>query len=262
MLRPAYRAYLWANQRNSVVANVDGITYDFDLREYIDSAMYYDGCFEPVTTAAINKLCRQGMTVIDIGANIGCHTLRFAKLAGPSGKVIAFEPMSWANAKLMRNLELNTFENVVVEKVALSDRKDSRTGYFRSSWVTGTTSNPVSVEKQLISFTTLDSYLTDHKVERVDFIKLDVDGHEFKTLRGAAGTLAAHHPLIIMELQPDLLERNGDDPAAMINFLSELDYLFYEEATLQPFDDIQATVRAIPSGASINVILSARGLQP
>lgn len=198
------------------------------------------------------------MTVFDVGANIGCHALRFAKIVGAEGKVVAFEPMAWANAKLRRNLQLNDYQNVVLEKVALSDKTDTSPAYFRTSWLTGTTSNPDSLTREATSFTTLDHYVESRKIENMDMIKIDVDGHGFKVIRGAVQTLRRYHPIILIELGPALLGNNGDSALYMVQFLSDLDYKFYDESTLSLYDDTRAMVDSIPTGATINVILSAR----
>lgn len=81
-LNKLYKIYKLHNRNKIVIAEIDGIKYHLDMNELIDSSIYYEGCFEPMTTSAINKYVREGMTVLDIGANIGCHTLRFAKLVG------------------------------------------------------------------------------------------------------------------------------------------------------------------------------------
>lgn len=109
LLARGHVAYHRATKGRYVIATIDRINYDLDLHEYIDSALYFRGCFEPTTTAAIKRLCRPGMTILDIGANVGAHTLRFAKLVGERGRVVAFEPMPWPRARLQRNLELNDF---------------------------------------------------------------------------------------------------------------------------------------------------------
>lgn len=105
------------SKKQIVFTTINGIKYELDLNQAIDSSIYYCGCWEPETTAIIEKYVGQGMTVFDIGANIGAHSLTFAKLVGQSGKVIAFEPMSWAFQKLKHHIiELNNFNNVVLEK--------------------------------------------------------------------------------------------------------------------------------------------------
>src|SRR5688572_20988587 len=70
----------------------DGIRWQLDLREGIDFSIYLLGSFEPATVRAYRRIVKPGQTVLDIGANIGAHTLPLARLVGPGGRVIAFEP--------------------------------------------------------------------------------------------------------------------------------------------------------------------------
>src|SRR2546423_1295891 len=84
-----------------------GVKWTLDLNEGIDFSIWLLGGFEPQTLRQYEKLVKPGSTVIDIGANVGAHTLPFARLVGKSGRVVAFEPTKWAIGKLKRNLELN-----------------------------------------------------------------------------------------------------------------------------------------------------------
>ena len=191
-LLKALECYRMLNRNKTVLATVDGINYELDLNETIDAAIYYEGCFEPYTTEAIRKLCKPGTTVLDVGANAGCHTLRFAQLVGPRGRVVAFEPMSPAFARLKKNVELNVFDNIVLEKMALSNR--SRKGQkmvMACSWplygVDEVHRHPLTrgrVVTDIVDFVTLDEYVQARDVARIDLIKLDVEGHEFKVLQG------------------------------------------------------------------------------
>src|ERR1051325_73446 len=91
----------------SVIAEIEGIHYELVLGEVIDRSIFCEGSFERDTSAALLDKALPGMTVLDIGANIGWHTCRLAKRVRP-GKVIAFEPMSWARRKLLRNLDIGS----------------------------------------------------------------------------------------------------------------------------------------------------------
>src|SRR5437764_1610317 len=84
-----------------------GIRYELELSQGIDFAIYLGGMFERNTAAALARLTEPSSLVLDIGANIGAHTLRLAKLVGPRGRVLAFEPTDFAFHKLRRNLDLN-----------------------------------------------------------------------------------------------------------------------------------------------------------
>ncbi len=102
------------------------LRWRLDLNEGIDFSIYLLGSFEPSTVRAYRRLVGYGSTVLDIGANIGSHTLQFARLVAPGGRVHAFEPTDFAFAKLMRNLEINPeiADRVVANKLMLVDRTD------------------------------------------------------------------------------------------------------------------------------------------
>src|SRR6202165_5901393 len=70
----------------------DGVTYELDLSQGIDFAIYLGGMFERSTAVALAKLTEPSSLVLDIGANIGAHTLHLASLVGLNGRVMAFEP--------------------------------------------------------------------------------------------------------------------------------------------------------------------------
>lgn len=264
-----YTAYRSLFKSGTVIETVDGIAYALDLNQLIDSMIHYSGCFEPATTRAIERLCQPGMTVLDIGANIGCHTLRMARRVGPQGKVIAFEPMSWAHTRLQHNLSLNAFLNVTVEKIALSDEnRPEQEVTFPCSWplsgVPKDALHPITqgqIMKDTVDMATLDSYLAGRYIPKVDFIKLDVDGYEAKVLRGARKTLETHHPAMILELGHTLLELAGDHAKNLTGFLSDLGYHFYAEEDFSPVPDVLKVLDRLSANRTVNVIASARALE-
>ncbi len=253
-LRGIYGAYRVNNPNRFVSAEIDGIKYNLDLNEEIDNSIYYQGCFEPMTVNLIRRYVKTGMTIIDIGANVGCHTLQFAKLVGHKGRVIAFEPTSYARKKLEQNIKLNKFTNIRVEKIALSNkaRKKQRV-HFQSSY-------PLDGVRQygedIVDFLTLDEYVIKNKVNLVDFIKMDVDGHEYKIILGGLRTIRQHKPIIIMELGIDTLKKAGDDINDLINTLSDIGYGFYSDKNLSEFKDKKSLIEAIPriKDGTINVL--------
>ena len=153
---------------------------------------------------------------------MGCHALLMAQLAGETGRVIAFEPMSAAYARLQRNIGLNHFSNIVAEQVGLSDSASQAEIAFAASWRLDLKPGKVSVEK--VSFETLDGYAAAHPelFHRLDCIKLDVDGFEDLVLRGAEDTLQRHHPAILMEI--------GRDSLGAVRYLQAQNYSFFTEA--------------------------------
>lgn len=225
-----YRKYLSKYYRSipnkTIVATRDGLIYQLDLAESIDRNIYVYGYYETETKKFIEKFVKPGMVVLDIGANIGAHTLKLAKIVGPHGLVIAFEPMSYSLGKLKTNLELNAFENVQIEKLALSDRKDQVQTFFNNSWrIFAGKNEQVAKSEEIIEFIKLDEYVETKKIERIDFIKLDVDGYELKVLKGAKNSLIKFKPFICIELCKWTLNEYNERLDDLMDFIISLGYL-------------------------------------
>jgi len=107
----AYRAIAMSRgllgKGKQVVVRRGGVRWCLDLDEGIDFSIYLLGAFEKSTASTLRALVKPGDAVLDIGANVGAHTLGLAKSVSPTGKVFAFEPADFAFQKLLRNLALN-----------------------------------------------------------------------------------------------------------------------------------------------------------
>ncbi len=146
------------------------------------------GMFEPETVRAFAALLAPGMTVLDVGANVGLFTLVAAHGSGPPAGSHAFEPTPELAAHILRNLELNGLENVTVNEIAVSDVAGRATLHLVEPDDPGENSivNPVPGCRTLeVPTVTLDGYIAEHAVGRVDVIKIDIEGAEMPALRGA-----------------------------------------------------------------------------
>lgn len=175
-----------------LTAECGGLHFELDLRDDVQRGIYF-GCYEPRDLSLVASLVRSGGTCVDVGANVGFYTLHFAKRVGPRGRVFAFEPDPRNALLLRRNLELNRFDSFVeVADAAVSD-KDGRATLHRSDeahsgWgsLAAHAGETSSVEVPTI---TLDSFLDARGIDRVDFLKADVEGSEIELLRGAERSL-------------------------------------------------------------------------
>ena len=241
-----YRIFCAMVRNRTVHASIEGINYKLDLGEVIDVGIYLNR-YEPDVTAATERLCRPGFTVLDIGANIGSHTLRLARIAGESGKVYAFEPTDYAYQKLIHNISLNPFKNIIPIQIALSDKNLLQQHiHFRSSWPTkgGT---PVQKES-VVDFIKLDDWCKSEKLERVDLIKLDVDGNEYSVIMGAESLLNRQHPLIIMEVWgPNFSDQSQNPFVALIR----MGYKFYHIETGEEYVSIDDLRSKVSSGGKL-----------
>ena len=131
------------------------------------------------------KHIKKGQIVVDIGANIGYYTLIFAQLVGNSGKVFAFEPDPKNFEYLQKNIKLNEFNNIFLEKKAVSNNL-TKTKLFKDPQNLGGHSliDPGKGNESIeVETTTLDNYFKDFN-QKIDFIKIDVEGAEDKVIQG------------------------------------------------------------------------------
>ena len=253
MGRKVYRATPWRVARKAylklflkvvrgrrTVATVEGLTYDFDLSEMIDVGVYLRE-YERDIVRAIEHVCRPGWVVFDIGANIGAHTLRCARVIGPTGKVFAFEPTDYAYRKLVCNISLNPFENVHAVRLALSERNADRgTIRVRSSWPSD---GRRVVETSVVDFRRLDDWCLERAVDRVNLIKLDVDGTEFEILAGARDVLRRSRPVVLMEVGAWHFKVPSRNPLMMLH---ELGYRLWDTRSLREYESPDAIATLLP----------------
>ncbi len=196
--------------------------------EIIYPALVAYGTHDPEEYDLIMSLVRPGMTVLDIGANIGIYTVLCARLVGPEGRVYAFEPEPGTYALLSTNLEANHVSNTVAVAAALSDREGTATLY-RDRWNAGghtlledniTTQSQGSVQ---IETHTMDGYFGGKDVV-ADFIKMDAQGFEGHVVRGGKEFLQRGTPTLLMEFWPEGLCNAGTDPERLLRELSDLGY--------------------------------------
>lgn len=241
-----------------------GINWTLDLREGIDFSIYLLGAFEPDTSKVFERMVRPDMTVLDIGANIGAHTLHLARLVGPAGRVVAFEPTAWAYDKLKINLSGNPeiAQSVLVQQAMLIANADQALPEsIPSSWPlrAGEAVHPKLRGRDMSTSgadaVTADSRLHELGIDTVDFIKLDVDGYETDVLCGMKATLQKARPIILMELSPYVLEEHGHSVRGLMDALDCAKYRFFGLDGESPLPwDAEALRSLVPDGASINVI--------
>jgi FkbM family methyltransferase len=242
----------------------DGVTYDLDLSQGIDFAVYLGGIYERSTARALTKLVTPSSLVLDIGANIGAHTLRLAKLVGPHGHVFAFEPTDFAFRKLQRNLSLNPDLAFGVKPfhcfLAGKGEADVPDAIY-SSWplVGGAELHAKhlgrAMQTEAAQARSLDSVLAEYAQSSVKLVKLDVDGYECQVLAGATQMLREDRPIFVMELAPYVLEERGSSLAELLSFFVPNGYALYAEETEKRLpsnaDELQGL---IADGESMNVI--------
>jgi FkbM family methyltransferase len=210
-----------------------GAVMMLDITEHVQRWIYYFGVYERETVELFLRLVKPGMTVVDIGANVGQYTLLANSVVGASGSVHAFEANSRNATKLRANLAQNDSSRVEVNAVALSDTVGTVTLYSANNDNAGEHSLfqfDSTMQGEEITAITLDHYVASAAFgssRRVDVIKIDVQGAEAMVLRGAETTLRTHQPLIICEFEERWLQGMGSSTVELKAWLRSLGYVPY-----------------------------------
>jgi FkbM family methyltransferase len=166
------------------------------------------GVYEPHVTAMLSELLAPGMTFVDIGANIGYFSILAAQKVGEGGKVISFEPGQRNGAMLAASVRLNNLDNVEIYPFAVSD-VDETVVYTSLVGSNGIITRGVDLaalqpqdlaHRTLVRAVHLDGVLRD--AARLDVVKIDIEGAEYRALSGAQALLARHRPWIVSEFSP------------------------------------------------------------
>jgi len=221
-------------------------------RSFKEYGQFSQGEFELFT-----HFISPGAIVLDIGANIGAHTVPLAQLVGSSGVVVAFEPQPTLHKILCANLVLNSIPNVVTYAMALGNVEGECLfpvlDYSQPNNFGGISMDMVE-EGELVPLGKLD----DFQLERVDFIKVDVEGFESKVLEGAAETIERCRPIMYIE------NDRADKSAELIQRLFDMGYrLWWHTPPLFSPDNFKGNaVNVFPGIVSINMLAIHRDMRP
>jgi len=243
-----------------IICSIEGYVWRLNPTQFIDQRLLEDGTFEPISIAWLDKLVKRGMTVVDVGANFGYYTVRLSRLVGPTGQVHAFEPSARYRDRLLDHLRRNRCENVLVCDSALSNAEGELTLYgdeISAAIDWADYAKPPTIT-ETIRTTTLDEYVNDVGLTQLDFIKVDIDGHEPRFVSGAANTLRRFQPIILMEFAQLNLMAAGSDVEHLSKQLSDLGYSFYSEQTGELYSSHANFLRdAMNCSHSVNVFCFA-----
>lgn len=219
------------------VSDFDGdFRMRLDLAEHMQRRIFWIGYYSREVVGLLDKLIQPGMVIFDIGANIGEITLVAAKRTTSTGRVVAFEPVSSIADRLEENVRENSLTWVSTLRLGLSNRLGKANIYSSCNQWKSTEphrglgslypGNYNSPPLQTIQLTTLDQYIYSNPVERLDIIKIDIEGAELPCLEGAKNTLQFFKPMLIIEVQADTSNAAGYEQSDILGFLQKLGYRF------------------------------------
>lgn len=182
--------------------------YRMQLKLHSEKSMV-TGYYGPVLDPTLKHIIKEGCVVYDIGAHIGYYSLWFARRAGPTGAVVAFEPDPRTFEQLKTNININKVGNVKIVNAAVSDKSGSvslRQGpiTFDSYVIDGS----VKADDITVPSVSLDDFIMRDGNVEPDVLKVDVEGHEVEVLTGAETVLARHRPIVHCELHGKIRARS------------------------------------------------------
>tara|TARA_B100000579_G_C22746652_1_gene811905 strand:- start:36 stop:857 length:822 start_codon:yes stop_codon:yes gene_type:complete len=242
------------------ICNRGGIKWLLDLSEGIDLSIFLFGTSENKiqNLKKIFKLNKK-ILILDIGANIGSVSLPLAKMFYKS-KVFAIEPTNFAFKKLLKNLNLNKElkKRISIDQLFLS--KFNKPKKVWSSWNLDNYKKQHKIHMGSLnnikkkSYMSLDNFVKFKKIKKIDFIKLDVDGHELDILKSGKKFFKKNKPIIFIEIAPYLYPEFGYKCSELISYIKKLNYCFYNQ-DLRKIKNMQNYVNEITFGGSENFFL-------
>jgi FkbM family methyltransferase len=234
----------------TVMRDERGLAFELVTIDEVNEFRRHGGHFERRELDFLRRYACPGMTAFDVGANIGVFATLLARLVAPGGGVHAFEPFAASRKRLLRTLELNHMDEVVVNDVAVADTvgsallADYGPGY--ESWSTLAPRTVALEHGQLqparqteVATTTLDHYCAAAGIERIDVLKVDVEGAEMRVLQGAEELLERGAiDLVLMEVADTTLGPAGSSALEVVERLEAArlrPHVIAEDGSLTPF---------------------------
>ncbi len=212
------------------------IAWHFDTRlrvilsNDVSQQLFIAGCLEPNEMAFMDRFLKPGMQVMDIGANEGCYSVLCGAKVGEKGKVWAFEPSPREFAVLKANADQNPNLNISCFPVAIGNKNGTEKlriaeGIHAGQNTLGEFSYSITeLNFAIVSIRRLDDLVFEAKTDRIDLIKIDVEGAEGLVLEGARRTLETFRPIVLLEVLEKGLAALGYTPIRLINQFRGLGY--------------------------------------
>jgi FkbM family methyltransferase len=205
----------------------NGLLFQTDPRDHIQKQILWYGFYEKKYVLAWEKMMEPGKIVIDIGANAGYYSL-VASVKVHSGKVYAFEPNPVTYKMLLENIQLNNIKNIYPLQLAVSSGEEEKDLFISDIDNTGMTglskAENFSGKTALVKTVSLDYWVAQNKIGKIDFIKIDIEGGELLALQGMKNIVQFMRPGIFIECSDELLQRFGNNSQDMFSFFDDYEY--------------------------------------
>ena len=207
-----------------------------NLNEHMESQIFWRGYYNTDLLKVVADLIRSGDTFLDIGANIGEVSLFAARRVGSKGTVLAVEPEPRLAKRLREHIKMNCFNQITVEQAALGRNDGASVELFGDDPFGDGMPNsglatlyPTSNRRHSlgsVATASLDALIVQHGIQRLDGLKIDVEGAELSVLEGAESAIRRWHPWIVLEVNQETCRAAGYEAPDLLHLLSAWGYRF------------------------------------
>lgn len=207
--------------------SVNGIAYLLDIHNWNDWEVYFHAQGQAIDK--LISLCKTDDCVMDIGCNIGYVLMNMTSRIGPGGRAYGFEPNPITYKKLVINLKLNAFPNISVTQAALGNMEglvepvNIVEDNLGRSIVKITTNDKHDLTSPIF---TLDSFCDRIKLNRLNIVKIDVEGYEQNVILGGLKTIEKFRPILFIEISYENLVQQHSSPIEIIKLINQFGYSF------------------------------------
>jgi FkbM family methyltransferase len=241
----------------------DGLSIRLIPGEQLSRVLHLSGTYEPNTLWVLRNYLGPGGVFLDAGAHAGVVSLAASRWVGEEGQVYALEPSGREYGRLLDSLELSRVSNITPVRAAVgaspghgrllvADASYSGLNTLGDRFAYGGISE---ASRETVEIVTIDDFVRQHDIARVDAIKLDVEGSEAAALVGAAEVLRRSRPVLVLELNAAALDASGATPARVEELLLAADYRAFA------IDDSDANLTPVTGVAKLhgqNLVLLPR----
>jgi FkbM family methyltransferase len=191
---------------------------------------YFPETYEAENFEFLSKSCKPGAVIIDIGAHIGLFSVIASQVTGKTGKVYAFEPAPSTYALLQKTVGINHAEQVIETFQKAVGKETGKITFFVSDDQADNSNSLVNykADRSLhgidVAVTSIDNFVKEKNITSLNFIKIDVEGAEYDTLRGAADTFRNLKPVCIVAIHPEPITAKGDKLEDIYDFIASCNY--------------------------------------
>ena len=191
------------------------------------------GTYEPELRSIFRSVLKPGGIAVDVGANIGWHTLLMASLVGPEGRVLAAEVNPSVRERLQANVQLNQFSQIVILPYAIANTKGTLPFWAPSADDPNSGNGFVERDAQIreglieVEARPLDELISDAGLEQVNLLKVDVEGFEWPVFEGAESTIVDFRPHVVFEYDSAYAARGGGSVALLAKFFQRHRYRLF-----------------------------------